>query len=72
MVRTEGGDYIYCLSLGIFAVITILAFIICIFDKDIKKMDCSIPTKIITSIAFGAMFGIISAIIECLTSFVNR
>lgn len=47
-----------------FGGMTILAFLICMFDKDIKKMNCSVPTKIITSIAFGAMIGIISAIVE--------
>lgn len=72
MVWFRGGDYIYYLSVGIFVGVTILAFLLCIFDKDIKKMNCSTPTKIITSIVFGAMFGIISAIVECLVIFLNR
>ena len=47
-------------------IMSIIAFIMCFTDKDIKKLNANILIKIIASLLFGAMIGVITALIELL------
>lgn len=46
---------------------SIVTFITCLIDKDIRKMNCNMSIKIIVSLLFGAMIGVITALIELLS-----
>lgn len=46
---------------------SIVAFITCLIDKDIRKMNYNMSIKIIVSLLFGAMIGVITALIELLS-----
>ena len=47
---------------------SIMCFVICFIDKDIKKLNCDAPTKFLASLLFGAMIGLIVAICETLAN----
>ena len=51
------------ISLGIFIGMSIVSFLICLFDKDIDK-EYDMKTKIIASIFLGAIVGMASALFE--------
>ena len=58
------------ISLGIFIGMSIVSFLICLFDKEIKKQYDMI-TKIIASMILGAMTGMLSALVELIIWIVN-
>ena len=64
----DGGGNIYYFSLGVFIIMSIMCFVICFIDKDIKKLNCDAPTKFLASLLFGAMIGLIVAICETLAN----
>lgn len=52
----------FYLSFGIFIGTSIMTFLACMFDKDLKEID--MPIKILITTVFGLLTGVFSAILE--------
>ena len=52
------------ISIGIFITMSIISFILCFTDKDIRKLNATITEKVIASVFVGMIIGVISALLE--------
>lgn len=60
------------LSLGIFIGVSIISFLTCLFDRDIRHGNYRMSEKILASITMGGIIGTVSAICETIIYFVDK